>query len=101
MEEHVSEKLSREDVLKIAKLARLKLEEEDIEGLKRDLNNILNYIDKLSELNTLDIEPTSHALNVVNVLREDVVKKGLSEEEVFKNAPESAFSHFRVPRVIE
>ncbi|UOD35748.1 Asp-tRNA(Asn)/Glu-tRNA(Gln) amidotransferase subunit GatC [Deferribacteraceae bacterium V6Fe1] len=97
----MSEKLSREEVLKIAKLARLRLEEEEIEGLRTDLNNILNYIDKLSELDTSDIEPTSHALDVVNVFREDVAKKGLSEEDVFRNAPESEFSHFKVPRVIE
>lgn len=94
-------KLSHEEVLKIAKLARLRLEEEEIEGLRTDLNNILNYIDKLSELDISDIEPTSHALDVVNVFREDVAKKGLGEDDVFKNAPESEFRHFKVPRVIE
>ncbi|MBZ4642647.1 MAG: aspartyl-tRNA(Asn)/glutamyl-tRNA(Gln) amidotransferase subunit [Deferribacteres bacterium] len=97
----MAEKLSREEVLKIAKLARLRLEEDEIEGLRTDLNNILNYIDKLNELDTAGIEPTSHALDVVNVFRDDVQKPGLDEDDVFKNAPQSEHSHFKVPRVID
>lgn len=97
----MSKPLSRQEVLKIAKLAKLRLTDEEIELLKSDLNNILEYVSKLQQLDTSDISPTSHVLDIVNVFREDIVKKGLTEEDVFKNAPDYEHGHFKVPRVIE
>lgn len=93
--------LSRQEVLKIARLARLRLTEDEIGLLQKDLNSILEYINKLQQLDTSNIPPTSHVLDIINVFREDEVKKGLTEDEVFKNAPDYEQSHFKVPRVVE
>lgn len=93
--------LSRQEVLKISKLARLRLTEDEIELLQKDLNSILEYINKLQQLDTSNITPTSHVLDIINVFREDEVKNGLTEDEVFKNAPDYEHSHFKVPRVVE
>lgn len=97
----MSDVLTRDDVLKIAKLSRLKLEDSEIEPLKEDLNNILKYIEKLNTADTSKVSATSHVLDVVSVMREDISEKGLSSEDVFKNAPSSEFDHFKVSRVIE
>lgn len=95
------EVLTTEDVLKIAKLARLKLTDSEIEPLKNDLNSILKYIEKLGTVDTSQILPTSHVLDIVSVMREDISVKGLETEEVFKNAPSSEYDHFKVPKIID
>ncbi len=93
--------LTREEVEKVAKLARLKFEENEIEKFRSDLNNILDYINKLKELDTENVPPTSHVVEMKNVFREDVVGESLPIEEVLKNAPEKKDRFFVVPRVIE
>ena len=85
----------------IATLARLKFDDETAERFKNDLNNILGYIDKLNELNTDNIEPTSHALDVFTVTREDRAAASLSNEEALKNSASTENGCFRVPKVIE
>lgn len=95
------EVLTTEDVLKIAKLARLKLTDSEIEPLKNDLNSILNYIEKLNTADTSKVSATSHVLDIVSVMREDKSVKGLESVDVFKNAPNSEFDHFKVPRIID
>ncbi|MDQ3815393.1 MAG: Asp-tRNA(Asn)/Glu-tRNA(Gln) amidotransferase subunit GatC [Armatimonadota bacterium] len=66
-----------------------------------ELSQILDYFEKLRELNTDDVEPTDHVLPVVNVLRADAARPGLSTEAALQNAPEHAANMFQVPRVVE
>jgi len=85
----------------IAKLARLALSNEEITLFGGQLSDILNYISKLSEVDTENIEPTSHVEPLQNVEREDVVKPSLPIGEVLKNAPSKEGNFFKVPKVIE
>lgn len=89
------------DVEYVAKLARLNLTDDEREKFTEQLSAILQYADKLNELNTDDIEPTTHVLPLTNVMREDVVKESLSQEKVFRNAPEEEDGQFKVPAVLE
>jgi aspartyl-tRNA(Asn)/glutamyl-tRNA(Gln) amidotransferase subunit C len=97
----VSESISLKDVKHIATLARLNFEEAEAEKIKDDLNSILGYMDKLNELNTDNVEPTSHTLDIYTVTRPDVAKPSLSNEEALENAPQAEDAHFKVPKVIE
>ena len=94
-------KISKNDVINVSELARLEFKEEEIEKFAEQLGNILEYIEKLNELNTDNVEPTTHVLDISTPLREDKVVKWLSTEEVLKNAPESEDDFFVVPQVIE
>ena len=94
-------KISKDDVTKVAELARLEVTEEETAIFTEQLGNILEYIEKLNELDTDNVEPTSHALDISTPLREDKVVKWLSIEEVLQNAPESEDNFFVVPQVIE
>ncbi|PLX67541.1 MAG: Asp-tRNA(Asn)/Glu-tRNA(Gln) amidotransferase GatCAB subunit C [Denitrovibrio sp.] len=98
---NVSETISINDVKHIATLARLKFDDTAAEKIKDDLNSILGYVDKLNELNTDDVEPTSHTLDICTVTRADEVKPSLSNEDALSNAPSSGNAHFKVPKVIE
>ena len=82
-------------------LAKLALSEEEKEQAKKDMSDMLDYIDMLGELDTSNVEPMSHAFPVFNVFREDVPQEGLSHEDAMKNAPEEHDGGFKVPRVIE
>lgn len=94
-------KISKDDVTKVAELARLEVTEEETGIFTEQLGNILEYIEKLNELDTDNVEPTSHVLDISTPLREDKVVKWLSIEEVLQNAPESEDDFFVVPQVIE
>lgn len=94
-------KIDKKTVEYIAKLARLSLTEEEKEEFTGQLDKILAYIDKLNELDTKNVEPTTHAVPMKNVFREDEAKKSLSQDEALSNAPEKDRGHFRVPRIIE
>jgi aspartyl-tRNA(Asn)/glutamyl-tRNA(Gln) amidotransferase subunit C len=94
-------KISKDDVTKVAELARLEVTEEETGIFTEQLGNILEYIEKLNELDTDNVEPTSHVLDISTPLREDKVVKWLSIEEVLQNAPESEDNFFVVPQVIE
>jgi aspartyl-tRNA(Asn)/glutamyl-tRNA(Gln) amidotransferase subunit C len=89
------------DVDHVAKLARLALSEQEKERLTEQLNAILKYVEKLNELNTEQVEPTSHVLPLKNIVRSDIVKPSSPLEEVLKNAPEQEEGHFRIPAVLE
>lgn len=92
--------ISRKEVLHIAKLARLSLSEAEISLYTHQLGDILNYIQKLNELDIDDVEPMKHVLDMVNVLREDKNCSSLSREDVLENAPEHDGVYFKVPRVL-
>ena len=94
-------KITRDDVIKIAELARIEFAEEELEKFSEQLGNILTYIGKLNELDTKDVEPTSHVLDLATPLREDTVVEWLSREEALENAPREEDGFFVVPQVIE
>lgn len=94
-------KISRDEVKHVANLARLRFDEEELEKFTDQLNAILTYIDKLNELDTSEVEPTYHVLDLVNVFREDQVQPSLPREAALANAPERADGFFQVPRIIE
>jgi aspartyl-tRNA(Asn)/glutamyl-tRNA(Gln) amidotransferase subunit C len=94
-------KITIETVEHVANLARLYLSEEEKKEMANTLSSILDYMDKLNELDTTDVPPTAHIIPLKNVFREDVVKESLPREEVLKNAPEKERGFFKVPRIIE
>jgi len=85
----------------IANLARLSLSDEEKELFGRQLESILSYMDTLNELDTKDIEPTSHVIAIRNVTREDVQTPSLDREEALANAPDRTEKLYRVPKIIE
>ncbi len=101
MSAKVSQRLSREQVLHVAKLARLALSPAEVEAMERDLSAILGYVEKLAELDTKDVPPTAHAVELPARLRQDTPHQSLSKEAALKNAPERLGDGFGVPKVIE
>jgi len=93
--------VTREEVAHVASLAKLEVSPDQVEAFQRDLDAILEHFRNLDELDTEDIQPMSHALDLVNVFQPDVPKQQLTQEEALSNAPQKAYGHFRVPRVIE
>jgi aspartyl-tRNA(Asn)/glutamyl-tRNA(Gln) amidotransferase subunit C len=93
--------ISRADVEHVARLARLSLSEAELERMREQLSAILQYIDKLRALDTDSVEPTAHAVPLVNVMREDEVEPCFPRDEMLANAPDRAGEFFRVPRIIE
>jgi aspartyl-tRNA(Asn)/glutamyl-tRNA(Gln) amidotransferase subunit C len=93
--------ISRQDVEHVARLARLALDDAEVERMREQLNGILGYIDTLRALDTAGVEPTSHAVPLVNVMRDDATWPCLSPDEALANAPERSGQFFRVPRIIE
>ena len=93
--------ISREEVQHVARLARLHLTDDEVERMRQQLDAILAYIDKLRELDVEGVEPTAHAVPLVNVMRDDEVAPSLSQEAALANAPDRAGEFFRVPRIIE
>lgn len=82
-------------------LAKLELDSEEKEQAKKDMGRMLDYIDKLSELDTSGVEPMSHVFPVQNVFREDVVINGDGSEETLKNAPQEKNTMFMVPKTFD
>ena len=93
-------KLTLDDVRHVAMLSRLALDDAHLKRLTGQLESILGYIAKLSEVDTTGVEPMAHALPLHNVLREDVVEPSLPLEKVLQNAPETDGPFFKVPKVI-
>ncbi len=92
--------LTREEVLHVAKLARLSLDMGEVDLFTRQLNDILAYVEKLQEVDTAGVPPMAHAVPVLNVFREDEVTPGLSRDEALANAPATEGGTFVVPRII-
>ena len=94
--------ISKEEVIYIAKLARLEFSEKEIEEFTHQLGKVLDYIEKLKELDIENVEPTYHPLkDLVSVMRKDKIKPGITQEEALANAPDKAKGHFRVPKIID
>jgi aspartyl-tRNA(Asn)/glutamyl-tRNA(Gln) amidotransferase subunit C len=94
-------KLTRDEVQRIAILARLRLTADEEEQLTDQLSRILEYMDKLNELDTTHVEPLAHVVDVVNALREDHVTNLPNADALLANAPAKHQTYFQVPKIIE
>lgn len=95
-----TQQITLEQVRHVAKLARLQMEEPELQRFTQQLEPILEYVAKLSQLDVTGVEPTAHALPLYNVLRDDVVEPPLSVEQALQNAPEADGPFFAVPKII-
>jgi len=89
--------IEREQVLHVAKLARLRLTDDEVERMAGELSKILEYVETMNELDLEGVEPTSHVVDLTNVLREDVPRPSLDRETALEQAPDATESGFRVP----
>ncbi len=94
-------RISMKDVEHVARLARLELSAAEKERMRKELDGILSYIDKLRAVDTRGVEPTSHAVPLTNVMRDDTEVASLPQEEMLANAPDRHGELFRVPKIIE
>ena len=94
--------IDKKSVQHVALLSRLELDEKELDVYSKQLASILSYINKLNEIDTKDVPPTSHPLaSLRNVFRKDILKKSLELDEVLRNAPSKEGDFFKVPQVIE
>jgi aspartyl-tRNA(Asn)/glutamyl-tRNA(Gln) amidotransferase subunit C len=89
--------IDREQVLHVARLARLELSEDEVETMSRELSGILDHVDKIAELDLEGVEPTSHVVELENVLRPDEPRPSWERERVLEEAPDASEDAFRVP----
>lgn len=94
-------KLTRKDIDSVAYLSRLELSDDEKDDLTGHINKLLGHFERLQQLDTDDVEPTSHVIPVFNVFREDKSRPSLPAEEVVANGPQVADSCFVVPRVVD
>ncbi len=96
----MAERISRDDVEHVARLARLDLRGEEIDSLTHDLGAILDYAAQVAALDIRDVPPTAHPLPLLNVLRVDEVRPSIDRDEVLAAAPAAEDRRFRVPRIL-
>jgi aspartyl-tRNA(Asn)/glutamyl-tRNA(Gln) amidotransferase subunit C len=89
--------IDREQVLHVARLARLRLSEEEVDRMAGEMSTILEHVETMNELDLEGVEPTSHVVELQNVLREDVPRECLPRERALEQAPDTAHGGFRVP----
>ena len=94
-------KISEQDIKTVASLSRLRIREEEADDVIFQLNKILTYVENLQAIDTANIEPTTYALPMQNIFREDKVKPSLARELALSNAPLKEDGYFKVPRVLE
>jgi aspartyl-tRNA(Asn)/glutamyl-tRNA(Gln) amidotransferase subunit C len=94
-------KIEKDKIEYVANLARISLSPEEKALFSQQLNDILAYVEKVSEIDTSGIEPTNHAIDMGNVFRDDKQKQSLSNAEALSNAPDKKDGFFRVPKIIE
>ena len=94
-------KISEQDIKTVASLSRLKIRDDEKDDVLFQLNKILTYVENLQSLDTTNVEPTTYALPMQNVFREDKVKPSLERELALSNAPLKEDGYFKVPRVLE
>ena len=94
-------KITRETVLHVAELARLKFHENELDKFREQLENILGYVENLNKLDTSGVEPTYHVLGISTPLRSDIVEPWLSVDQALVNSPDREHDFFAVPKVIE
>ncbi|MBH24671.1 MAG: Asp-tRNA(Asn)/Glu-tRNA(Gln) amidotransferase GatCAB subunit C [Myxococcales bacterium] len=94
-------RITRDEVARVARLARLALSDDELNALRDDLDAILGYVAKLSELDVSEVEPTTHAIPLEMPTRRDEVVQTLSRDEVLSNAPSAEDGMFKVPTILE
>ena len=92
--------ISTSDIQHLASLSSLALTDDEVDGLRQDLENIIGYIEQLGELDTAGVEPTYQVTGLENVWREDEVKPGISRDELLELAPEKQNNQVKVPQVL-
>jgi aspartyl-tRNA(Asn)/glutamyl-tRNA(Gln) amidotransferase subunit C len=97
----MAERIDQEQVRKVAKLARLELNEAEAAEFAGQLSAILEYVEKMDELDTESVEPLAHCLPISNVLREDVAGESLGTEAALANAPQRDAEYFKVPKILD
>ena len=97
----MGQKIDRRQVKKVAKLSRLDLSEQQVTEFAGQLNAIVEYVEKLNELDTEGIEPLAHCLPVYNRFRTDEIKESLGTEKTLANAPQQDGKFFKVPKILE
>jgi aspartyl-tRNA(Asn)/glutamyl-tRNA(Gln) amidotransferase subunit C len=97
----MAQKIDRQQVRKAAKLARLDLTEAEIEEFTGQLGAILEYVEKMNELDTATVEPLAHCLPIHNVFRADEIRESLGTEQTLANAPQRDGPFFKVPKILE
>ena len=93
--------ITREQVNHIAHLSRLEIQEDEVDGYIEKLEKVVDLFNELNSVDTENIKPTYHVLDLVNVFREDVAQEGMDREEVLKNSKETEAGQFKVPTIIE
>jgi aspartyl-tRNA(Asn)/glutamyl-tRNA(Gln) amidotransferase subunit C len=96
----MTDRISRDDVAHVARLARLHLDDEELERFTEQLGAVLEHAADIAALDIADVPPTAHPLPLVNVLRDDEVRPGLDRDEVLAQAPAVEDGRFRVPRIL-
>lgn len=94
-------KITTDDVLYVAKLARLNVSEEEAKNLTSEMESIIEFADMLSQIDTSSVAPTNHAMEVQNVFREDKVTGSYDREDILRNAPSKDSGCYSVPKVVE
>lgn len=94
-------KIGLDEVDRISKLAKLSFSENEKEKFTEQFNDILSFVERLNELDTQNVEPLLHVIELENVFREDVLQESLPVEDVLRNAPNKTESFFKVPKVID
>jgi aspartyl/glutamyl-tRNA(asn/gln) amidotransferase, C subunit len=93
--------ITKEEVNHIAHLSRLEIQEDEVDGYIEKLEKVVDLFNELNSVDTENIKPTYHVLDLVNVFREDVAQEGMNREEVLKNSKETEAGQFKVPTIIE
>ena len=97
----MAKRIGEAEVRKVAKLARLELNETEVEEFAGQLSAILEYMEKMNELDTTRVEPLAHCLPITNVFREDSVKESIGVEKALANAPQRDGEFFKVPKILD
>ena len=92
--------ITKDNVLHVAGLARLDLSQEEVARFEVELNDVLEFMEKLNELDTKGVEPTTHVLDISNVFRQDIVEASSDVEEILANAPDREDDYFKVPSIL-
>ncbi len=97
----MKKKIDQAQVRKFARLSRLDLTDDEVEEFTGQLSAVLDYVEKMNELDTTGVEPLAHCLPISNVLREDSVKESLGTEKTLANAPQRDEDFFKVPKILD
>ena len=97
----MQKKIDQTEVRKVAKLSRLDLTDAEIAEFTPQLSAILDYVEKMNELDTKDVQPLAHCLPISNCFREDVIKESIGTEKALANAPERDGDFFKVPKILD